>query len=531
MSDFILSSNYFKSNASELGSSSESSSLHDQIDDSFIEDLLIIQRHMDIIQRNKDAFYKKDGTISKRRRSDYSRGPKTKKSDDPWATVPFLQLVSDPNVDDPSHRQGKEFRRLFRIPFLVFKELLHHCKETGDPIFCYPEYHFTGESNIPIELKIFAVLRVLAGGLMFKDGSMIAQYMSEGTLNKFFKEFCAIFRNKFEHQYIKVLEGDDFLRSSNIYARLGLPGAVGSIDDTFVGPWDGCPSNLQNVMKGDKGKGLLYEVVVDHCRRCLSVEGGYFGTVNDKCSVKYSKIVKALKNNEFYQEYSYKIRTGDGLNDFIELSSYYLISDGGYLDWPCIICGFPPDADPLKFKFTDWIESVRKDVECFFGILKRRFRWLKCPTNIQEKCDIDNAFVTCCIINNMILDHDGLDRLWEDNVNWKTLSPNDDDEDVNDSDNDYDTDIETQSYGPVEQENNILEPITVGSLVDPDDIIDHDRASTSKLRYLLANHLHRVYKRRELQWPRTRLEIHKKYNIIPRINFPFGEEIVEEFWK
>ena len=294
---------------------------------------------------------------------------------------------------------------------------------------------------------------------------------------------------------------------------------------TFVGPWDSCPVNLQNVMKGDKGKGLLYEVVVDHSRRVLSVEGGYFGTINDKCSVKYSKIVNALKNNELYQDFSYRIRTGDGPSNYIELSSYYLISDGGYLQWPCIICGFPPDSDPIKYKFSDWIESVRKDVECFFGILKLRFRWLKCPIKLHQKVDIDNAFVTCCILHNMILQYDGLDNAWEDDINWKTLNPNDNCDDIGSDSEDEDNGY-NMKYSPTEHDDNEpFEPITIGSLIDADTVDDIDNASFEKLRCLIANHLHRIYRRGELKWPKPRHVIKKKHNLLPRLNFPCGKDL------
>lgn len=30
-----------------------------------------------------------------------------------------------------------------------------------------------------------------------------------------------------------------------------------------------------------------------------------------------------------------------------------------------------------ELRFSDWLESMRKDVECTFGILKGRFRLLK----------------------------------------------------------------------------------------------------------------------------------------------------------
>ena len=116
-----------------------------------------------------------------------------------------------------------------------------------------------------------------------------------GTANTFFKEFNSTFRKLFEKEHIRPLEGDEFIRSLSVFSRLGLPGAVGSVDATFIGPWGGCPSNLANVVEGDKGKGLLYQVIIDHCKLVLSVEGGYYGTVNEKCSGKYNDFINKLR--------------------------------------------------------------------------------------------------------------------------------------------------------------------------------------------------------------------------------------------
>ena len=46
-----------------------------------------------------------------------------------------------------------------------------------------------------------------------------------------------------------------------------------------------------------------------------------------------------------------------------------------------------------------------------FGILKKRFKFLKSFNVLQTQSGIDNAFTTCCIIHNIQLEHDGyLDR-------------------------------------------------------------------------------------------------------------------------
>ena len=65
---------------------------------------------------------------------------------------------------------------------------------------------------------------------------------------------------------------------------------------------------------------------------------------------------------------------------------------------------YPIDHDDLVF--SKRLESVRKDVECFFGILKGRFRILKLAIPYHKQKDIDNVFFTCCILHNMLHTYD-----------------------------------------------------------------------------------------------------------------------------
>ena len=81
----------------------------------------------------------------------------------------------------------------------------------------------------------------------------------------------------------------------------------------------------------------------------------------------------------------------------------YLICAGGYHHWPCLM--FPwkeglPDS-PLM-KFSKKLESVCKDIEGVFGILK-----VKTFKRLRRQDSIDNAFVTCCVLHNILLHHDG----------------------------------------------------------------------------------------------------------------------------
>lgn len=62
--------------------------------------------------------------------------------------------------------------------------------------------------------------------------------------------------------------------------------------------------------------------------------------------------------------------------------------------------------------WSSHIESLRKDVECTFGILKKRFMFLKFPIRLHTPEAIEKVFRTCCLLHNWLLEYDGRDD-WE----------------------------------------------------------------------------------------------------------------------
>jgi hypothetical protein len=68
-------------------------------------------------------------------------------------------------------------------------------------------------------------------------------------------------------------------------------------------------------------------------------------------------------------------------------------------------------------KWSKTVESVRKDVECVFGILKKRFLLLKHPIRHHDPEQIQRAFLTCCVIHNILLDY----NLYDEDVEYGIL--------------------------------------------------------------------------------------------------------------
>ncbi len=54
--------------------------------------------------------------------------------------------------------------------------------------------------------------------------------------------------------------------------------------------------------------------------------------------------------------------------------------------------------------FSSNLESVRKDVECTFGILKKRWRVLNNGLMYRDIKVCEKIFVICCCLHNFLLD-------------------------------------------------------------------------------------------------------------------------------
>lgn len=63
--------------------------------------------------------------------------------------------------------------------------------------------------------------------------------------------------------------------------------------------------------------------------------------------------------------------------------------------------------------WSERLESVRKDVECFFGRLKIRYRIIRNSIQLHKRHQIDQVMIICCILHNMMLHESGLDIQWQ----------------------------------------------------------------------------------------------------------------------
>ena len=72
------------------------------------------------------------------------------------------------------------------------------------------------------------------------------------------------------------------------------------------------------------------------------------------------------------------------------------------------------------------MESARKDIECYFGRLKQRFKVLRTPNLLKDKLKINNMMFSIVAIQNMLLDYKVATeemRSWSVQFKWQICDP------------------------------------------------------------------------------------------------------------
>ena len=342
---------------------------------------------------------------TKRRRTHYARQCIT---DCNWWKMFICPKMTLECESSPDGRQAKRFRRMFRIPYCVFdKTLLPLTIDRWFQTWKPNQVDCWGQTVGDLRLKLL--------GVLFALGTAATQFnvsshtnLSEEVHRRFFIDWVTKM-SSLKAEYIYMPRDDTELKFVvGEYEELGLPGCIGSIDCVHIG-WDNCPVQMKNMYTGKEGyPSIAYEVICTSRRRIQSVSFGHPGSRNDKHIVRTDQsVMSLLEGNGWFRTKAFECIM-DATGKTKVFHGLYLISDGGYHRWPCfafpIKSGQPGSA---SMKWSGMLESVRKDIECVFGILKKRFVILKAFNRMAKVQNIDDVFVTCCILHNILLEADG----------------------------------------------------------------------------------------------------------------------------
>ena len=212
--------------------------------------------------------------------------------------------------------------------------------------------------------------------------------------------------------YVSVPSTLEELRDCELeYRAAGFPGCIGSTDATHI-PVEKVSYGLRQAHLGFKlaSTTRTYNLTVNHRRKILHSTQGHPGRWNDKTHVCFDGFMHQLCKGDFNKTMSFNLEVQDAS---LTVNGAYVIVDNGYLQWPSTVPPLKNSCNRSEIRFSQWLESLRKDVECSFGILKGRWRILKTGVRLHNTKVCDNIWLTCCALHNLLRDVDGLSEGWK----------------------------------------------------------------------------------------------------------------------
>ena len=178
------------------------------------------------------------------------------------------------------------------------------------------------------------------------------------------------------------------------FATAGINGVIGSMDACHV-LIEKCSHRLKQNHLGGKSKQTCrsFNLTSNHRRKILHSTPGYPARWNEKIIVLMDELATRLKKGKIVTDNVFELFDYNDNDNVIIFSIKYreawLLVENGYLNWSTTI---PPLKQTMMHKETrwsEWLESVRKNVECIFGILKDRWRILKSGIRLHgvDACD------------------------------------------------------------------------------------------------------------------------------------------------
>ncbi len=206
---------------------------------------------------------------------------------------------------------------------------------------------------------------------------------------------------------VHLSEAQSNMREFNV---AGFPGCVGSCDCTHIVS-ERCEYNLKNNHLGAKSSQTTrtFNLTCNHRRRILYTTNGGPGQWNDQSMVRLDTFVSGICDGTVLNDVDFELLTHDktGNIKILCFKGVYLICNNGYLSWSCTDSPFGNSNDINEIRWSKWLESMRKDTVCMFGILKGRWRILKSGVRIYGVNSVDYVWFTCsvdsiCFINIII---------------------------------------------------------------------------------------------------------------------------------
>ena len=191
--------------------------------------------------------------------------------------------------------------------------------------------------------------------------------ISESVLQHFFHAFVEWGTLTYGWRIQAPRDTADIARAEHVYRQLGLPGCCSSTDGVHVA-WMRAPSVLSHLYVGKEGfPTLQFNVSCDHTLKIVHVAGAQPGARNDKTCIRFDEYCSETMMKEPYSDFQFTLDTENGQSVH---KGAWTIVDGGYHKWKTTINGMSLPSTTAERMWTQAMESIRKDIERVFGILK-----------------------------------------------------------------------------------------------------------------------------------------------------------------
>ena len=325
-----------------------------------------------------------------------------------------------------NNRLKRKFRNRFRMPHESFIEL-HDTIIDHEMFSLWKSNDAAGLKPSNTKLLLLGALRYIGRGWTFDDIEE-ATAISRETNRRFFLKFIEYGSSVLYKKYVLDLSLNGMVAEhERLFNLAGFNGCIGSTDATHIGMLN-CAAWAHILHKGFKLciPSRTYNMTVAHTRQILGSTCGHPATYNDKTLIMFDELVSNVNDGSVPDNFEFMLYEYDKNGEVVKITykGVWFMVDNGYLSWSCTV---PPVKDGTSYKvirFSEWLESMRKDVECTFGILKGRFCILQYGLRFAKVEHCYQTWLTCCALHNMLLFVDGLHKNWEVGgvSDWETMN-------------------------------------------------------------------------------------------------------------
>ena len=107
-------------------------------------------------------------------------------------------------------------------------------------------------------------------------------------------------------------------------------------------------------------------MTVTHSKKFQATTIGHYGTTSDKTIVKFDRLVRNIRTKKYFTNAEYKLQISP--NEWITEKGVYILVDGGYHKWRIMQCPIKHTPDIDEIRWSEFTESIRRDVEYSFSI-------------------------------------------------------------------------------------------------------------------------------------------------------------------